>query len=106
MPGEYCLKNSFAKLIEKAIKLLRCFGFLYKAVHKIGLFSVFVFLIFFSFKFRKDLDLVLKFGKIPLNRLFSNTVLEIFDIFFFVQEFFTIVYQKWAKFNMLACFQR
>ena len=52
--GEYCVKISAAKLIENAIKLLRCIGFLYNAVHKIGLFSVFVFPIFFPLNFRKD----------------------------------------------------
>ena len=47
--GEYCVKISVSKLIENAIKLVRCIGFLYKAVHKIGLFSVLVFPIFFTF---------------------------------------------------------
>ena len=40
-----------------------------------------------------DNILVLKYGKIPLNSLLSTTLLAIFDIFF-VEELFTVLYQK------------
>ena len=36
----------------------------------------------FPFKFQTANTLVLKFGKLPLRSLFSNTMLAIFDIFF------------------------
>ena len=63
-------------------KLLISIGFLYKVVHKIGFFSVFVSQFSFPFNFRTAEALVLKFGLLALYYLLSNMLLAIFDIFF------------------------
>ena len=50
----------------------------------------------FPFNFPTAEALVLKFGPLPLYHLFSNTLLEIL-ISFFVQELFTVLYQKMGQ---------
>ena len=47
------------------------------------------------FNFRTAEALVLKFGKRPLYRFFSNTLLVIFD--FFVRELFAILHKKMGQ---------
>ena len=51
----------------------------------------------FPFNFETANALVLKFSTLPLRCLFSNTLLAIFDIFFFFKSCSPFCTEKWAK---------
>ena len=87
-------------------KLHGCIGFLYKAVHKTGRFSVFFFTISFPFNFQMANALVLKFGTLPLLCLFSKNLLAIFDIFFRSKVIHRFVPKNGPKMTCGRVFQR
>ena len=76
--------------------LSRNTGFLYKVAQKIAVSTCSFAHFSFPLNFWAVKAKALKFVTLPLNFLFFNTLLAIFDIFF-VQELFTALHQKYAK---------
>ena len=80
------------KLRNKSVCFSCCTKLYIKLAFSLCSFSQFS----FPFNFRTAEALVLKFGPLPLYHLFSNTLLAIFDTLF-VQELFTVLYQKMGQ---------